>query len=283
MEVLKNCLSPFPPATAQSKTTFDTRTSAINIAPTARGRYDIQQIKEDALWLSKEVGMDEMSSLRISILEWQARPADQIFQESIESQSNDLARDDALKESHCGTKPLEEGSAKYSKQVRRSRVLYLYIIERQYILKLAGFIIFQAMNGNPVEHKGESTMYDETSKDDLGWLENIGNSIIHSWLPGSIATKANTNWIVLATAALQTRVQALDKGSDCFEDISRGEELKMAWIENRFIEMIHIMQLIFTLVHSSPDIPRSDVVLEWFKFMHRCRFFNDLQLVSQTR
>ena len=281
MEILKNCLSPFPSATPESKTTFDTRTSAINVAPMVQGRYDIQQIKEDALWLSKEAGIDEMSSLRITILVWQARPAHQILLQFIEPQSNSIRNEDP-QESICCTKPSKETATEHDKRsrARRSRIFHLYISERQYILKLAGFIMFQTVNGNAFDQGGESTIRDKTSYNDLGWLENTGRTILQSWIQGGTESSVSTSWLITAITALKKRLEALDKGSGCFKEDGREEELEIIWSENQFIEMIHIMQLVFSLVQSNPDVPKSDVILEWFRFMHQCNFFESFQLVS---
>ncbi|RMZ76428.1 hypothetical protein DV737_g4828, partial [Chaetothyriales sp. CBS 132003] len=64
----------FPPPSPQSRSSFDSRTAAINITPSSSHQYDIHKIKEDALWLSTEANIDETEALRITLLEWQYRP-----------------------------------------------------------------------------------------------------------------------------------------------------------------------------------------------------------------
>jgi nuclear pore complex protein Nup188 len=61
------------PPTAQTKSVFETKTSAINVTPSSDARYDIKQLKEDALWLSASAKIDEVSALRIVVQECQAR------------------------------------------------------------------------------------------------------------------------------------------------------------------------------------------------------------------
>ena len=234
------------------------------------------------MWLSKEVGIDELSSLRIVVLEWQARPAVQILQESTDSQLDNLARNDTLQKATCGTKPLGGGDtdSNSDSRVRHSRILQFYISERQYILKVAGFVVFQTVCKGSSERKGKSVLSDEGSSDDFSWLDPTGTTIIHSWLLDKTGRRVKSNWLITATAALQSRLEALRDGSGWFKDSGGDKEIEVAWTENQPIEMIHIMQLMFILIQSNPDIPRSDVVLEWFRFMYRCSFLEHLQLVS---
>lgn len=58
----------------ESKSAFETKTAAINVAPSPSSQHNIQRIKSDALWLSKEIQIDELEALRLTVLEWQYQP-----------------------------------------------------------------------------------------------------------------------------------------------------------------------------------------------------------------
>ena len=64
--LLKRPLAPFLPPSSGTKSQFDHRTAAINITPDDSAPYNLTQIKEDALWLSTEGGIDEVVALRVS-------------------------------------------------------------------------------------------------------------------------------------------------------------------------------------------------------------------------
>ena len=72
-KLLARPFHPFSFTQSNTKAAFETKTAAINVAPTSNCEYDINKIKEDALWLSKEAQIDEVSALRIIVLEYQSR------------------------------------------------------------------------------------------------------------------------------------------------------------------------------------------------------------------
>src|ERR1700761_5993806 len=70
--ILSSKFPSFPPPNDSSKTAFDSATSAIPAS--SDGLYNRDELKEDALWLSKQVNIGEQETLRLALLEWQNRP-----------------------------------------------------------------------------------------------------------------------------------------------------------------------------------------------------------------
>lgn len=138
---LATCLAPSPTASAQSKADLDTRTSAVNVAPSSEGRYDVSQIKNDAIWLSKEADVDEITALRIAILEWQSRPLRRLVSCKPERSSSafqspafaDTEQDPELQA------PNDNGSNTASDQARQNSLLCMLITERRYLIKVAEY------------------------------------------------------------------------------------------------------------------------------------------------
>ena len=95
-DLLTNSLDQPPPANSTTRSTFDTLTSAINVTPTRNDRYDIKQIKENALWLSKTVKVDEVQALRLTILEWQQSTSVQLAEGDAEDERALAAFNDAV-------------------------------------------------------------------------------------------------------------------------------------------------------------------------------------------
>jgi nuclear pore complex protein Nup188 len=102
--------------TQTTKNAFDTKVAPINVSQSSNGDYNLEEIKKDALWLSKEVGVSELVALRIAVLEWQERSTDQLL-----ATAGSLAASaiDFTKES-----------------VRQERLLRVYLEEKLSMLKL---------------------------------------------------------------------------------------------------------------------------------------------------
>ena len=253
------------------------------MTPSPQERYDIKQIQGDALWLSKETNIDEVAALRVVVLEWQSRPGlklllgdpdedatiakdesgllSRLFLTST-SQSSALAR--SLRHSKDVSEKLEKPD------IRRHRLLELYLSERQYILKTSEFAIFTAL----------CEITSPAGQGKSGWLEGLGHDILTAWNVYGHARGSKENFFVTAVNALTTRIQALENGSGWFKDQGPQEELETVFARAQILEMIHIMRIILVLLESSTKVSRSDAVLAWFRFMASFGFFESFEPVS---
>ncbi|GAM84380.1 hypothetical protein ANO11243_023740 [Dothideomycetidae sp. 11243] len=137
--------SAFTQATPATKAQFETRTAAINVPTPDQGQYDVAEFKEDALWLAKEVAVDEVTALRVVLLEWQQRPDQALLSQWFEDEIQSLRASAAapgihaiseLVNLHGGCTTVEEADdARVSKTRRQMALLLLYFQERQYLLK----------------------------------------------------------------------------------------------------------------------------------------------------
>ena len=290
MNLLARCSSPFPAPSSQTKSTFDTKTSSVHAPPSGNPRYDIGQIKEDTLWLSKETKIDEVSALRIVVLEWQTRPAVQLLRGSQVDEITPLAANGArgshLQASFSAAAP----SSLFGKSFgvganapaafddagpRRRRLLETYLSERRYILKTCEYVTFAA------SCKLQSGSPSNVTNGAAGWLEEVGGAIISTWKDDGSAQSKGKNFVADAVEALRSRMESLGKGSGWMSDENQQEGIELAWARNQILEMIHIMQILLTRL----DLPAmklmtSDLILPWYRLMDECGFFDDLQLVS---
>ena len=263
-----NC---FSPPSSQTKAAFETRTAAINVTPAKQSNYNIDEIKADALWLSQQVNIDEVSALRIVLLEWQSRPADQLLsgftdEEAISLQeatgetslasslflptaSIQLAPSRSQKSDHAAFKSLDR---------RRLRILAYYLSERRYILKVSEALVHDGL----LEGQASPT-----------WTELVGKTIINARSSQSNAAASRKEFAVECVEALQNRVEALEKGSGCFNDDPRPE-VEADWSQNMVLELVHILQLIFLVIQNADRIPTSSVVLAWLRFATKYAFFD---------
>lgn len=290
-DVLVQCLNPYPPATPQTRAAFEARTSAIHVTPTAEGPYSIQQIKDDTLWLSKESGIDEISALRLSILEWQTRAAAHVSLASIDLESIVVSTGRSLQTSHIGNRSINDvrsqtilgAKAEYvdSPSGRRSRLLDLYLSERCYLFKTVEFILFLATyRADTKGVAGSSLDGPEAETEGHNWVEKIGIALLKAWDVSCATAASNKHWFHDVTLALQTRVDALDKGSGYFQEEGVMEGFEIAWNRNQILEMVHIMQIVLISIHSFQELTKPSVILSWFNFMSQFGFFEQLELVS---
>ena len=288
IHLLAHSSSPYPPSTSQTKSTFDTKTSSIHVPPSGNPRYDIGQIREDTLWLSRETKIDEVSALRIAVLEWQSRPAVQLLRGNLVDGITPLVNGtggNQLQASFSGAPSLlfgksfgvaPNGSAPFDDAgPRRRRLLETYLSERRYILKTSEFVACAASCKIPV--RPHST----TAKHASSWLEEVGAAIISTWKYDGSSQSKDRNFIVESVEALRSRAESLMRGSGWASDESQQEELELLWARNQIVEMIHIMQILLIRLDSSfTNSVTPELILPWYRLMNECGFFNSLQLVS---
>ena len=287
VQVLAHAFSPFQQPSPQSKSTFETKTSAINATPSPHAHYDIKELQEDTLWLSKETNIDEVSALRIALLEWQTRSCAQLLQGDFEEQVS--YQDGGRSASIFQPSPFDPGSSFLLKSqeksslipfeetgLRRRRLLETYLSERRCILKCSEFITFTAL------FKPDRSSLDPegTKREGPWWLRTVGANILSSWKLDDAAQGDRKDLILQAVDALRARLEALTRGSGWFQDEGVQEDIELAWMRNQILETIHIMQICLNLLCSSTELMESSVALSWFRLMRDCEFYDCMQLVS---
>ena len=288
IEILGNFLSPFSPPTPSSKAAFETQTSAIHITPNSSERYKLSELKEDTLWLSKEVGIDEISALRIVIIEWQTRPAVWLLRGLVdddESRTRVGVESNSLQSSLIGSKYGVIGGAVAfsfdSCQERRLRLLDVYLSERQFLAKTAEFITFDILL-MPAEAGETPDKRNDGPQKNTSWLRDVGTAIVKLWNPSGVNLKSGNNWLIDVVDALGFRVENLSRGSGWLKEEDTAVDMEVAWCRTQLLEMIHIMQTMMNAAMSSVELTRADVLRSWFKFVGDYGFFEQFELVSKS-
>ena len=294
IDILARPFSPYSTPTPQTKLSFETKTSAINIPPSGHGQYDIRQIQEDTLWLSKKTNISELEALRIAVLEWQTWPAQRLLQGSPYDEVFNLRSTvgvDGLAASLQGSvqsrlvaQEQDESSNFDSSQARRLRILKTYLSERRYIIKTSEYVVFGAIfeASLHLESSFKSSLRGKLPKR-TGWVEEIGNSILTTWNLNGVVQDSGKNFSVAAVDALDARVDNLINGSGWLQEDDFPEAIEAAWGENQIVEMIHIMQTILALLSAPIKLTRIDVLLAWFRFASKYGFFETFEIVSKQQ
>ncbi|KAL9020002.1 MAG: hypothetical protein Q9185_002741 [Variospora sp. 1 TL-2023] len=280
LELLKQSFSSVPPPTSQSRAAFETKTSAINLVPSARGRYDIKQIQNDSLWLSAEAHIDEIAALRIVILEWQTRPAAQLQESGLPA--------DIPGPSFIGGTSLSAYSASRSLlrsrgflggstnsveannvDATRRRLFSIYLAECQFRLETCRFLVLAALcklgdgRTSIEKHPGANQV----------WVDSAGHEILTAWDIYGVSKITGRNILLSGIDALRSQLKRLEEGCGWFRDKEQQEHLQAEWCECQILESLAVMETMLVMVGSFTRVPRSGVINSWFKLMSDYGFF----------
>lgn len=282
-DILSVPFAPFPAPSTQTKSSFETKTSAINVPPSPHGRYDIKQVQEDTRWLSKETNIDELSALRIVVLEWQSRPVFSLLKGHAAEKGpkfkqtlgwNSLQLPSNHSQFGSTLSGISNNNPSGEVDSRKARLLNIYLSERRYIIKTCEHLVFAALcrvvpNTENQQPKGQET-----------WIETLGNRILLTWDVGDKSKSSKRDFFVVAVEALQSRLQGLETGSGWLKDESSQEALDLPWTRHQLLEIINVLQIMLKLLEPKQDLTRSDAFLAWFRLMGSCSFFENFEPVS---
>ncbi|KAI9792731.1 MAG: hypothetical protein M1816_001830 [Peltula sp. TS41687] len=275
VRLLQRPFNAFSTPTPQTKAVFQTLTAAIHLTPKNDGRYDGQQLKSDVVWLTNAAKIDEISALRIVIIELQSRAESQLASGLTEEESTSLqdivgTPADALSAS---LPPLSTAGAFESESNRRARLARLYLSERRHLLKVTEILVRTALSkGLFADRKGKR-------KATLDWVDGLGKTILNARCSGGTSFEPFLNECLLA---LRQRIDGLQSGSGFQADPSEDTDLELEWGKCLLLEMIHILQLMFTMVNSLDSLPSMSFFLAWSRFVGEYAFFDKFGLPVES-
>ena len=282
--MLLNCLKPFAPPSAKSKSDFESKTAAINAETTTQSSYDLKEIKADSLWLAQQAGIDENTALRITVLEWQTRPAARLMAKFSEEETTSLqsaADVDNLRVSLAGpsfTEILRQkvGSAEgdfSSEENRRLRLRQLYLEERSHLLKTSRKLLTLSLYDTI---PGTEDLPKPHGVDTMKSLCDLGTQIFKDKSTGD----GNRQFLEECISATQTRLSELDEPGGWLGTAESSEELESTWRTTVVEEIVHVLQMLFLRLHASAEIPDADILVSWLRLMSDYNFLEVVPVVS---
>lgn len=269
----------FPPPSPETKTRFEQKTSAINVTPSPNSRFDLKVIKEDTLWLSQAVDVDEVSALRIVVVEAQNRTAAQLLGQFSEEELAGI-REAAGNSKYSSAIPmslLSQGadpelvrSAFASQDSRRQRILHTYLVERRCLLKSIETLLQLVRDCSSQDQDSTRDKSPEVSKP---WLQTKASEILQKFGPRNV-------FLTRAFSAIKAIAIKSESGSGCFAQNGGNNEIEVAWTTSHLSEMIHVMEIVFDLLASNPEITSANVIDQWLHLIQDCGFFESLSLVG---
>ncbi|KAE8147850.1 nucleoporin subcomplex protein binding to Pom34-domain-containing protein [Aspergillus avenaceus] len=286
IQLLSTCLTEFTTPSAESKSDFESKTAPIHAETTAQSSYDLNELKADALWLSQKAGIDEVSALRIAILEWQNRPATRLLDGFAEEETTSLqsaAGVENFRMSLAGPSFAEifskntgrenNGSDFVSEKARRLRLRTLYLSERSHIVKTARKLLALSLHtaSEPAPSKKPHT-------DPSDLLRQLGASIFKDNLAG----EGGRTFAQTCVTAIQSRLSTLEGNGGWLGSAESSEAVEDAWRTALVEEISHIVQILFLQLQASKDLPAADIFLSWLRLMADYNFLEPLQVPCQN-
>ena len=287
--LLSRPLNAFSKPTAQTKSNFETRTAAIHLTPSSDARYDPQQLKQDALWLSEAAKIDEVSALRLAVIEWQSRSEAQLLsgfseEESASVQGVTGAPANGLstflpKTSLLSSISTTPNGAFQSKPSRRLRLIGLYFSERRHLVKTTEILVRAGLANNSIANEQGKGKDKAVSS----WIDRIGKTILNARSSGDDSVAGFEPLLLESLEALRDRINGLVSGSGVSIDDQEDADVELDFGKCLLLEMTHILQLVFSIIDCAKGIISSSVLLAWLRFAAEYGFFDNFEFVRQPQ
>jgi nuclear pore complex protein Nup188 len=253
--------APFKPPSELTKQSFESFTAPIKVTPS-----DVStEIVEDARWLSSKAGIEELSSLRVVLLERQRRSEEYLcaysYAEGIVGQP-DAALSMSIGQSFDKTISISSKtslSSFKSTNCRRQRYLEILLEEKTYVLKMSGMLM---------------RMKNDSQWDMLGWIKQLGTDI-----ELELPRHKDPHRIEYSALALGSLVNELDSramalaNQDQWDCADESEYLNERWHQSLAAEVIHLLEIVLWELRSSSVFVAAEDVISWFEFANRYAYF----------
>ncbi|EGC47301.1 nucleoporin [Histoplasma capsulatum var. duboisii H88] len=291
LQIISNPFNPFAAPNEQSKSDFQSKTAAIHVPTVSTGTWNLDEIKNDAKWLSNKTQIDHISALRIVVCERQNRPGDELLSELSEEETTSLQ--DAiglgnLSHSTSAAQAAEilnykgetnfELSGFSGDEVRHLKLFRLYLSEKQHILKISQRIFCVALRrispgGHHMDAKISRVEHAQTK------LEELGKSIF------GIQSGKGLNAISIKQCleAVRTRICNLETGSGWLLPEEPNVEIELIWQTNVLEELNQILQFLVLQLQLSKTIPSAELFLSWLRLMADYDFLEMLRPATEEQ
>ena len=287
--ILSSPWAPFPKPGADEKAKFDSATAQINVSPAQNDHYNLDEIKEDSLWLSKEAQISEHAALRLALQEWQTRPTVQLLggltEEEVLSVKeaagvNNLGASTFMPNLSILKNPTareDQAAAHFdSLDQRRLRLIGIYFSTCASILRVSQLLTTW---GAAVQLRATKPEYSHDYRVCDDRFEQLGQTIAANQ-NGKPGTQSYVPGLERCINALSERVDALHSGCTWNLPDSIQDDVDAQWTLGQTTQLVHILHL--TLFHADLNAdhitPASSVDL-WFRTLVPVTFFKDFPAV----
>lgn len=166
-----------------------------------------------------------------------------------------------------------------SQENRRLRALRLYLLERRFLLKCAATFFQAALDEQTdVSEASERGNGNDNLKDSGKiWIRRVGEKLLSSI---EKAERTTHDCLLDSIRSLRAKFRSLENGSGWLKQEGGRADLEIDWLSTNIIEAIHTMEITFEILDSQSQIPSSEAVLEWFRFVSQYGFFDHFEPVG---
>jgi nuclear pore complex protein Nup188 len=254
-----------PKPSSKSAGDFETKTAPINVPQAANIEIDLDELKEDAKWLSKELQIEELSALRLAVLERQTRASVSLV----------AGRPTVLHNSNGDEgKNSELASPKnaVNQKSRRAALLNIFLVERSHALKLCAHLVarYAVSKGRGLGSR-PGAVSDRAAPP--VWIDDLGHDLASRLFAGN-----PINAVANRCAAI---VISIESAFSTVEDISTwpkaiiDNELQESFVRAQLFDIIGLLQLLLACLYSLPGAPPHPLVRMWFSLMKKLEFLQN--------
>ncbi|KAK5796346.1 hypothetical protein VI817_005631 [Penicillium citrinum] len=280
---LSQSLSPFSRPSPKSKSEFESKTAAIHVESNSKSSFNLNEIKADAQWLSQTANIDEITALRITIIEWQDRPAARLtanFSNEEATSIQSAAGVDSLRVSVAGPNLAsilrqaggdENASSFDTEKSRRLRLRNIYISERAHILKTLRKLLVLSLHdfANDLANPDEALIARKIT------LSKLGLSLFKEKKSGDGLKQSFDECIT----GIRKRLKDIAADGGWLGASESNEETEATWKTTLVEEIVHILQLMFHQLRASSEVPSGVLLESWLGLMDEYDFLEALCVV----
>lgn len=277
-DTLARPFAPFQQSSSQTKSLFDSKTAPINISQPPNNDYNLQQLKDDALWISKELGIDELSALRCAVVEWQQRPADLLLGK-IQSRNNgqDLTQSylgkstAAPAESEGKTGPDFEDT-----ELRRQRLVKVCLEERSAAIACSALLISLAASARNKHTTQTDAPTSHKAGDQATWIDTYATRVYRA----AVGEAIKLSLCIQAITSMATTLNGLEHQPKALKE---RPEMSATYYDAVISDLVSAMRVVLAQVFALDSTVGPADARDWFKLMQSFEFFNGLSPISPAQ
>ncbi|KAF2851837.1 nucleoporin-like protein [Plenodomus tracheiphilus IPT5] len=286
VETLSRPWKPFADPSTQEKTKFDSKTAPINVTPAPNGHYDIEEIKRDSLWLSKQAQISEYAALQIVVQEWQGRATAQLLSGLTEEEAlsvqeaagiTNLGASTFMPNSSILTRPLASRSSELkAEHLRQLRILGIYHSTCASIIRVSQLLVSW---GSASQLRSQTIYGNNYMARCAGWIEELGQAI--ATRQNGPSSNSGAKALDECLKAVVKRGDLLDSGHNFSVDASIWDTVSEYWAVAQTTELLHLLHLAF--VHADLVVKGfvpAATIEDWITAFSRRGFFRDFPVVA---
>lgn len=269
VKILSSELDPIAPSSTAAKKEVERRIASLQDSNIQTKTYDIEEFKEDVVWLSHHGKVDELTALRVVLLEWQNRASFRLLKDS---GNEPVGTFNATQRPTLAAEGGAETPDVFLSETRKHmRLLHLLLAEKEAILAVSVQVSAVATHaGVPSLHRTVpwfSSLHQAVTETSARTKKTMPDASVQEYIPRCVN-------------AIQACLIKFENGSGWTLGDADTTALEEAFRTSQLVNVANLLRLLFvhTLASSTPDTPAS--VQGWFSHVDEYGFFTQLRPVS---